>query len=310
MNQHITDGVPNTAAVLRNQPVAVLDLRGNGGGSDSAAYRWLGRFTDQPVHSRLGVGQYREHGAHDESAWACRLPGSAWAASAQVSASERPAGPYEGALYVITDAEVASSGETFVALASQVRGATVVGENTMGCGDYGNVERVATLPNSLLKVQFGRTKFVFSGRPFVENSGFFPDFWLDTEEPLEAIAAHVGVVEGIAKMGWANPRVVATTPASGAIRVDPSTTEVSVTFNEPMSGMGMAIVRSKNGDYPETGEISWSDDMTILTIGVKLEPNKNYAMWFNYGRAQGLRNEKGLVSVPFELAFSTGPKKR
>jgi hypothetical protein len=104
----------------------------------------------------------------------------------------KPDEPYNGELIVLTDKKVASSGETFRLLAAQIEGAVTVGENTAGCVSYGNVRRQDPLPNSRIRFSFGWTKFVVDWvEPCREGVGLFPDYWLDTEDPMEAIAAYL-----------------------------------------------------------------------------------------------------------------------
>jgi hypothetical protein len=261
------------------------------------------------VRAYDGSAQYRDPSLGGETDWTCFLAPSnrETVADGAVKPELRAQERYKGSLYVITDAEVASGGETLTALSAQVDGAVVVGENTMGCSTYGNVDRVAVLPNSRLMVQFGRTKFVPAGRPFVENLGYFPDYWLDTADPLAAIAERVGEVEGVRKIGLVNPHVVATSPANGAERVDPRTSEVRITFDTRMSELGMAIFGAEGGEAFDIGEFSWSEDRTTLVLkNIKLKPGTRYVMWINHGKWQALRSERGLLSVPFKYEFTTG----
>ena len=105
--------------------------------------------------------------------------------------------PYHGSLVVLTDSGVASSGETFALLSGQVGGAIVVGENTAGCVHYGNVQMHGPLRHSRFRLHFGRSKFVPDCvRPNREGWGCFPDYWLDTADPLAEIAGHLATVPG------------------------------------------------------------------------------------------------------------------
>jgi len=90
---------------------------------------------------------------------------------------------------------VASSGETFAGLASQIPGAVLLGEKTAGFLTYGN-RAVIDLPNSRLRVVCGPTKFIPAGRPSRERFGYFPDYWLDTEDPIRAVVAYCGEQPG------------------------------------------------------------------------------------------------------------------
>jgi C-terminal processing protease CtpA/Prc len=94
---------------------------------------------------------------------------------------------------VLVDHGMCSPGETFAGLASQIRGAMLVGENTEGCGKYGNVDRFTVLPHSHVAVHFGRAWFERAGCPYEQGVGFFPDVWLDTAEPLAAIRQQLGI---------------------------------------------------------------------------------------------------------------------
>jgi hypothetical protein len=76
-------------------------------------------------------------------------------------------------------------------MAGEITTAVLVGQSTGGYGTYGNMEQQFTLPNSRFVVHFGHTKFACAGRPFREGVGFFPDYWLDTEEPVKAIADYL-----------------------------------------------------------------------------------------------------------------------
>ena len=92
---------------------------------------------------------------------------------------------------MLTDARVASSGETFAFLASQIEGAVLLGENTSGCTAYGNVEEHAPLPHSNNEQRFGRSRFVWECvRPVVEGIGIFPDYWLHESDPVGWLADH------------------------------------------------------------------------------------------------------------------------
>ena len=94
---------------------------------------------------------------------------------------------------VLIDRQTASSGESFTALASQIPGALLLGENTQGCITYGNASVVETLSNSSITVRFGFAKFNPGAvRPASEGVGMLPDYWLDDLDPEDAIAMLLG----------------------------------------------------------------------------------------------------------------------
>ena len=174
-------GMPETADSLRHEPVLVLDLRANGGGGDRSAQRWCQRLTRQPFTWNASVAVFPD--ADDELRASFSSPGVTWRPIAGADTPEAPE-PYPGRLLVLFDKGTASSGETFVQLAGQVPGAILIGENSAGCTDYGNVETHAPLSHSRIAFHFGRSRFVVDWiRPIEEGVGFFPDFWLDEADP-------------------------------------------------------------------------------------------------------------------------------
>jgi hypothetical protein len=180
MNRQRLDGLADSATELRDEQTVVLDLRDNGGGSDDPAREWVARFSHQWF--RWGCGSSLNKGESDPlRRW------QSWADSRFRAGGEGfPDEPYGGRLAVLADSAVASSGETFVLLASQVEGAVLLGENTSGCTAYGNVEAHDPLPHSRIELWFGRSRFVWECvRPVVEGVGIFPDYWLDEPAPVE-----------------------------------------------------------------------------------------------------------------------------
>lgn len=87
-------------------------------------------------------------------------------------------GTYDGALYVLVNTKVASSGESAVSYAKSVRNCVLIGENTMGCGNFGDVISYK-LPHSGMVMTVPYKLFVGM---FKEGEGFTPDLWVDNED--------------------------------------------------------------------------------------------------------------------------------
>jgi len=187
MNERLLPGMTATADSLRAHPRVVLDLRWNPGGSDSPAIEWCRRFSDQPYEWIAAA--FRPPNSHPGPfGWVSRMGGPLSAGDPAVPLAPFP---YAGRLFVLTGKGAASSGETFTHLAGQIRGAIIVGQNTAGCVTYGNVREWEPLAHSRIKVGFGVTKFVEDWvRPNHEGVGFFPDYWLDTDDPITALASY------------------------------------------------------------------------------------------------------------------------
>lgn len=104
------------------------------------------------------------------------------------------------------------------------------------------------------------------------------------------------------------PKIVSTVPTNGSKNVDPSITEISVTFDRPMQG-GMAWCTDDRTSYPKCSKEElpqWSEDRKTCTMShVQLEPGKTYHVWLNLGEHDSFRSEEGVPVVPVRLTFST-----
>lgn len=179
MNAARLRGLTATARPLRDKDRVVLDLRGNGGGSDSPARAWMHALRAGPL--RWTGGANLSPGTAPRAARWQSWEGSTFGKPA-------PKNGFHGSLRVLIDGGVASSGETFVQLAAQLPGARLYGLNTMGCSRYGNLVEQAPLPYTGLVATFGHTRFDWHAvRPVAEGRGLFPDVWLDDAQPLGLI---------------------------------------------------------------------------------------------------------------------------
>ena len=93
-------------------------------------------------------------------------------------------GSYIGTLILLTNRRVLSAGEGMVGASQGIKNRLVIGENTGGvaqfsstCGYY--------LPNSKLIINLPRQLILIPG--LKECVGYLPDYWLDTNEPLEEV---------------------------------------------------------------------------------------------------------------------------
>jgi RNA polymerase sigma-70 factor (ECF subfamily) len=104
----------------------------------------------------------------------------------------------------------------------------------------------------------------------------------------------------------ARPVVIKSIPAAGADRVDPDTTQISVTFSKAMQpGTWSWCVLSKES-YPGTSEApKYLDDHRTCVLPVKLQPGKTYAVWINSEKFYEFKDAKGQPAVPYLLVFGT-----
>ena len=103
------------------------------------------------------------------------------------------------------------------------------------------------------------------------------------------------------------PKIVSTTPKIGATNVDPGTTALMVTFDQPMAegfswtGGGEQFPTIPNGKKP-----SWSADRKTCTLPVQLEPGKKYRLGINSKSYRNFKNTSGESVTPTVFTFATG----
>lgn len=103
----------------------------------------------------------------------------------------------------------------------------------------------------------------------------------------------------------APPRIIATSPGAGATDVDPSLTEITVTFDQDMS-RGMSWTGG-GPDFPSTPEgqkAQWKDKRTCA-LPVKLEAAHYYRIGINSKSYQNFRNSSGVAAQPSAIFFTT-----
>ncbi len=102
------------------------------------------------------------------------------------------------------------------------------------------------------------------------------------------------------------PVVVKTVPISGAVDVDPSLTEIRVTFSKPMMDKSWSWSTASKNTFPDVkGDIHYLDDRQTCILPVKLQPGKTYATWINSGRFNGFKDRDRRPAVPYLLVFRT-----
>jgi hypothetical protein len=100
--------------------------------------------------------------------------------------------------------------------------------------------------------------------------------------------------------------VVGTVPATGDENVDPSLTEIKVTFNKKMRDGSWSWVTLGKDQFPETtGRPSYDAERLTCTMPVKLEPGKKYVLGINSAKFGNFKDMSGQSAVPYVLEFST-----
>ena len=101
------------------------------------------------------------------------------------------------------------------------------------------------------------------------------------------------------------PKVISTSPQNGAQNVDPSITEISVTFSEPMMDRSWSWSYEDKDKFPQmAGHPSYVNNMKCV-LPVKLDPKKEYVVWINTWKHRNFRSKAGVPAEPFKFTFKT-----
>ncbi len=105
------------------------------------------------------------------------------------------------------------------------------------------------------------------------------------------------------------PVVVKTVPTAGDTSVDPSLSEIRVTFSKDMMTDRMWSWCFQSRDtFPEVTDkngIRYLDDKRTCILPVKLQPGKTYALWINTQKNTNFKDTNHASAVPYLLAFET-----
>ena len=103
------------------------------------------------------------------------------------------------------------------------------------------------------------------------------------------------------------PSVVETFPRGGDTHVDPSISEIRVTFSKDMmtENMWSWVMVSKETFPKITGPVGYLADKRTCAAPVELAPGRTYAIWFNSQQHNAFRDAGGRPATPYLLVFQT-----
>ncbi len=157
--------ISESAAALKDAPIAILDLRSNRGGSALIAEDWISKYANTLVLMNRNIIDTKtgEFLRNEEDKWI-----------------ENP-----NMLIILSGKYSASASEMLIDCAYNLENVLIIGENTMGAllGGQGST----CLPFSAVKVGVGNglMSLQTEGDYFEELRGFYPDVWVPAGEAEE-----------------------------------------------------------------------------------------------------------------------------
>ena len=160
------------AELLQNEPVVIIDLRGNRGGFSAAISRWLYYLTGRSVHQNFVELSARGY------------------SQGQINTDPREIVEIDQKLVFLTDRWTSSAGEVFVDAAFSMTNTLVIGIPTHGVlvASGAHPDSGYSLPNTGLPFGFGSTLYVWPEGHFAEGVGILPDIWVDGDALTAALA--------------------------------------------------------------------------------------------------------------------------
>jgi hypothetical protein len=104
----------------------------------------------------------------------------------------------------------------------------------------------------------------------------------------------------------APPVVVKTVPQAGDAKVDPSLSQIKVTFSKKMMDKSWSWAGADEAWVK--GKPHYLADGKTCVLPVKLEPGKTYAVWANSPSFGNFKDRQGRSSLPYFLVFRTADK--
>ncbi|MTK52530.1 S41 family peptidase [Paludibacter sp.] len=197
----ITDFLQRNKQKLRHTPNLILDLRGNGGGSDDTFAELIPYLYTNPI-VRQGVKYYcsqntienlQDELTEEENLFVRKLITRMKANIGQfiplhetneLTIKLDTVFLYPTHIYIIVDRYCASSAEEFILIAKQSAKAKILGENTAGCLDFSNVKSYA--PKGDIGVTWWNLDYASTisqrlPESPVDKNGIFPDLYLKND---------------------------------------------------------------------------------------------------------------------------------
>lgn len=317
-DQHIPALCHQVLEQMRNTRGLIVDVRLNGGGSEDLAAEVAGRFLEKEFV--YAFSQFRNGPSHSNL-------------TPKIQRRVSPGGPwrYNRPVILLIGQKCMSSNESFIAMMSGAQQVTVMGDHT--CGSSGNPV-VIHLPLDMTVSVPRWIDYLPDGAPLDER-GFQPQIVFEPSpeafegsrddlltaalarlrkvpSPEQPIAGPAFVpqkqdaAEFTAAVAAVKPEILEMNPRNGARDVDPSLTELRVTFNLPMAG-GFSWTGGGEHfpDIPTDQRPYWTPDRKTCVLPVLLKPDWEYHLGLNSPSFRNFRTAEGVPLTPVTYSFRT-----
>jgi len=162
------------AEELRDEPVVVLDIRGNPGGDNSPSEEFLRRLTRRMIPANHTLLQIMS-------------PTVAFIAG---FARDGPLVENNQLIILLVDTQVSSATEWLTDWLLSMENTLIIGHNTSGTFIAPGVfqDGSVLLPNSRFHLGFGSAMFIHPQNLFAEGVGFAPDIWIHGDALVAALS--------------------------------------------------------------------------------------------------------------------------
>ena len=164
---------------LKNENDVIWNIMANGGGTTGYPEKFIEGLNEYSnyknmiavLHSHVIDSNYKSDDGKYYREWEYWLN----------TQDDKTKSKFDGTLYVLINSGNASSGECAIDHARNVKKCVTIGENTMGCGTFGETISYE-LPHTRMIMQVASKIFLVEN--FKEGEGFLPDYWVDNTDVL------------------------------------------------------------------------------------------------------------------------------